>query len=115
VVVNVPAHPWLWSQADVELGHHRRYTRAALTKELAAAGLEPLLCTHVFSWLVPPTWLARRVVHRDRAELGLEQSSAPIDLAAAVLTWGERHLVGRLGLPLGTSVLCVAVRTQEAP
>src|SRR5262249_39082290 len=43
VVINVPAHPRLWSEADVVLGHHRRYLRASLTAELDAAGLEPEL------------------------------------------------------------------------
>jgi SAM-dependent methyltransferase len=112
LVINVPAHQWLWSEADVELGHHRRYTRAALHSELKAAGLEPVLLTHVFSWLVPPTWLVRKLVHRDRAELGLDRTSAVFDFAASVLTWIERQMLGRLALPVGTSVLCVAVRAK---
>ena len=27
LIVNVPAHQWLWSDADRLLGHERRYTR----------------------------------------------------------------------------------------
>jgi SAM-dependent methyltransferase len=109
VVVNVPAHPRLWSQADVELGHVQRYTRATLRRDLRAAGLEPVLLTHVFSWLVPPVWLTRRVVRPGTAELGLDQTSRLIDVASMVLTWIERQLLGRVPVPFGTSVLCVAV------
>lgn len=114
VVVNVPGHPRLWSQADVELGHVQRYTRSVLRRQLADAGLEPILMTHVFSWLVPPVWLARRVVKPSTAELGLDQTSPVIDVAGMVLTWFERQLLGRRSLPLGTSVLCVAVRDDAA-
>jgi dolichyl-phosphate beta-glucosyltransferase len=109
VVVNVPAHAWLWSTADVELGHHRRYTRRLLREHLAAAGLRPVLMSHVFSWLVPPVWVTRRLARPGEAALGLDQTSPLIDRASMLLTWSERQLLGRVGLPLGTSVLAVAV------
>jgi SAM-dependent methyltransferase len=109
VVVNVPAHPFLWSSADVELGHHRRYTRPVLREHLAAAGLRPVLMSHVFSWLVPPVWLTRRRASSGEEAMGLDRTSPLIDRASMVLTWGERQLLGRVGLPLGTSVLAVAV------
>jgi SAM-dependent methyltransferase len=114
LVVTVPAHRWLWSAADVELGHVRRYTRRLLREHLAAAGFEPVVLTHVFSWLVPPVW-ATRTRARDRAELGLDRTSAAIDRAAMALTWGERALVGRMPVPFGTSVLCVARRAAVHP
>ena len=107
LVVNVPAHQWLWSAADEELGHIRRYTRTRLERELAAAGLDPVLVTHVFSWLVPPVWFTRRL-SRQGAELGLDKTSPLIDRAAMVLTAAERALVGHARVPLGTSLLCVA-------
>jgi SAM-dependent methyltransferase len=108
VVVNVPAHRWLWSASDVVLGHHRRYTGAMLRGQLAEAGLAPVLLTHVFSWLVPPVWVKRRFAPGGQAELGLDQSGAVIDAAATVLTRLERTAVGRAALPFGTSLLCVA-------
>jgi SAM-dependent methyltransferase len=108
LVVNVPAHQWLWSRADEALGHVRRYTRERLQRELSAAGFEPVFATHVFSWLVPPVWATRRLSRGADAELGLDKTSPVIDRAAMVLTAAERSLVGRVGLPLGTSVLCVA-------
>jgi dolichyl-phosphate beta-glucosyltransferase len=107
VIVNVPAHRWLWSASDEVLGHRRRYSRAMLRAQLAAAGLEPVINTHVFSWLVLPVYVKRRIASQE-AELGLDQTSPLIDFAAMVLTRLERAIVGRASLPLGTSVLCVA-------
>ncbi len=110
LVVNVPAHQWLWSAADESLGHIRRYTRRSLRTELAEAGLEPMLLGHVFSWLVLPVWVTRRMAARGDAELGLDRRSFAIDRTAMVLTALERALLGRVSAPLGTSVLCVARR-----
>jgi SAM-dependent methyltransferase len=107
LVINVPAHQWLWSAADEALGHQRRYTRATLKAELTAAGFQPEISTHVFSWLVAPVWLTRRK-DSSGAELGLDRSSPMIELAAIVLTRLERALIGRVSIPFGTSVLSVA-------
>lgn len=108
LVVNVPAHRWLWSAADEHLGHHRRYTRHMLRRALIDADFDVVLCTHVFSWLVPPVWLRRRLARRDEPQLGLDAVGGPIDVAASVLTFGERQLIGRVELPFGTSILAVA-------
>jgi glycosyltransferase involved in cell wall biosynthesis len=109
LIVNVPAHTWLWSAADEFLGHIRRYTRPTLRADLQHAGFRPVVLTHVFSWLVAPVWLKRRFSNSQQAELGLDQSSPLLDVAAMVLTRLERGLIGRFPSPLGTSVLAVAV------
>ena len=115
LMITVPAHPWLWSAADEVLGHVRRYTRSALRTQLEATGFEVVLLTHVFSWLVPPVWLKRLVTAGGGAELGLDQASPVIDAAAVMLTGLERSVVGRVSLPFGTSVLCVARALGETP
>ena len=111
LVINVPAHAWLWSSADVHLGHHRRYDRRMLRSQLALAGFVPLLLSHVFSWLVPPVWVERRLRRQDAdaPPLGLDRSSFLIDRTAMVLTTIERLLLGRVPMPVGTSLLCVAI------
>lgn len=113
LVVNVPAHQWLWSAADESLGHVRRYDRHRLRRQLATAGLEPTVITHVFSWLVAPMLMTRRLARGGQAELGLDRTSMVIDRTAMVLTRLERALIGRASVPLGTSLLCVAVRPSE--
>jgi SAM-dependent methyltransferase len=112
LIVNVPAHMWLWSSADEFLGHARRYTKKTLRRDLEAAGFEPTVLTHVFSWLVLPVWIKRRFATSQQAELGLDQNSPWVARAAMVLTRLERGLIGRASSPVGTSVLCVAVAAR---
>jgi SAM-dependent methyltransferase len=113
LVVNVPAHQWLWSAFDDRVGHVRRYTPAALRADLAAVRFGPLLLTHIFSWLVPPMWLKRKLLSGGAVEIGHDQDSWAIDHAARALTFAERALLGRVALPIGTSVLCVATRAPR--
>jgi SAM-dependent methyltransferase len=48
LVVLGPAHPWLFSPFDAAIGHHRRYTRAAL-RALTPEGLVPVRCFYLDS------------------------------------------------------------------
>ncbi|MGI8685588.1 MAG: glycosyltransferase [Acidimicrobiales bacterium] len=115
LVVTVPAHQWLWSSADELLGHVRRYTRPILREQLRSAGFEPVVLTHVFSWLVAPVWLRRRLATTRDAQLGLDQKSAVLDRLAVVLTKVESAVTLRIPVPLGTSILCLAVKADVAP
>lgn len=69
--------------------------------------------SHVFSWLVPPVWLQRRLTRDPRRQLGLEATSPLIDRAAMVLTALEREVVGRVSLPFGTSILAVMAKAPD--
>jgi len=111
-VVTVPGHPWLWSRADDALGHQRRYARRSLRVELEAAGLRVEYVGHIFSWLVAPVWLRRRVMRPDSPELGLDTRGSVIDAIALVLTASERALLRFTSLPVGTSVLAIARRSE---
>jgi dolichyl-phosphate beta-glucosyltransferase len=108
LVVTVPAHESLWSGADELLGHVRRYNRQLLRDHLSSAGFAIERSTHVFSWLVLPVWLQRRLVSDRQRQLGLDQRSPLIDAAALVLSRTERAVTNTVSLPFGTSILCVA-------
>jgi SAM-dependent methyltransferase len=107
VVVGVPAHPRLWSQADELLGHVCRYTRPRLKEHLEQAGFQVLFSSHVFSWLVLPVWLQRRLATNADAQLGLDRTSLAVDRLALLLTRAEQKLIGRVSLPIGTSIVAV--------
>jgi dolichyl-phosphate beta-glucosyltransferase len=111
-VVTVPGHRWLWSRADDVLGHQRRYARRTLRTELETAGLRVEYIGHIFSWLVPPVWLRRRVMRPMSPELGLDTGGSIIDAMALVLTASERALLRFVSLPVGTSVLAIARRSE---
>lgn len=114
LIVNVPAHDWLWSNADEALGHARRYTRPLLRRHLEAAGLEVVWMSHIFSWLTVPVWLKRRIVPASEPQLGLDVGSPTLDRVSMFLTRIEWEIVRRVPLPIGTSVLCVARQATVA-
>ncbi|HUQ39484.1 MAG TPA: glycosyltransferase [Acidimicrobiales bacterium] len=114
LVVNVPAHQWLWSGADELLGHVRRYTRPMLRAQLEAAGFEVRWMSHVFSWLVLPVWVTRRFESDATRQLGLHTGSTALSVLAAVLTRLERLVLRVTKLPIGSSILCVAVPLNPA-
>ena len=89
LIINVPAHPRLWSSADEVLGHAKRYTRKSLRAELEQAGCRPIWSSDVFSWLVVPVWLRRRTRPSGEPQLGLDVSSPMIDRISMLLTRGE--------------------------
>jgi dolichyl-phosphate beta-glucosyltransferase len=114
LVVTVPAHRWLWSDADELLGHVRRYTRSLLRAHLAEAGFRPVHLSHVFGWLVGPVWLRRRLsTAGGEVQLGLDVQAPPLDRLTMMLTQLESAVTRVLPLPLGTSIICVAVKAGD--
>ena len=116
LVVTVPQHRWLWSQADEFAGHARRYTRRELTQRMLDAGFE-LLWTTSFVTLLLPLISTSRLITRRRPyslerELGLPRwidrlFERSLDLERAAMTRGA-------SLPAGGSLLVVARRPQIA-
>jgi SAM-dependent methyltransferase len=110
--ITVPALPWLWSHHDETHHHHRRYTRSALIDCLNQADLAPVSITYFNSILFPliAAWrLLRKLVRASPAP----EDSMPPALINRALTWifaGESHLLGRMSLPIGVSLLAVAER-----
>ena len=60
----VPAYPALWSVADLQAGHVRRYTMKGLRKTLSSAGFTIEFMTGCFAWLIPPIYLLRALPWR---------------------------------------------------
>jgi SAM-dependent methyltransferase len=119
LVLTVPAYRWLWSPHDVEMHHHRRYTRRDLVRRLRANGWEPRFATYFNSLLLPPIAAVRAVqrvrptgtsasdVDRSAGRGGriLEQ---PMRLEAALIRRGVRF-------PAGVSVGVVAGVAARVP
>lgn len=114
LIINVPAHPRLWSSADEVLGHAKRYTRKTLRAELEEAGCRLVWASHVFSWLFFPVWLRRRTRPSSEPQLGLNVSSPTIDRVSMLLTRLEWLVVSHVPLTFGTSLLCIARRADSA-
>jgi SAM-dependent methyltransferase len=120
--VTVPAYQALWSQEDVDAGHHRRYSRESLRSTLLTSGFVVEYLTGFFQFLLPAIFAVRVVPYR----IGLAKSPAPEEvtqqmakqhiprsssLSAMLRLFEQRELAAlqaRVPLRLGASWLLVA-------
>lgn len=113
LLITVPAFPFMWSAHDVVNHHHRRYTRKTLKKAIADAGLELELLSWFNSVLFPLAATARlwgRVTGKEDSDDALPP--APVNRLFEALFGLERHLVGRVWMPPGVSLVAV-IRPQS--
>lgn len=115
-LVTVPQHSWLWSGADDEACHVRRYSRKELRDKLEDAGFEVARITSFMSSLVPLMLLTRGLKGKGNADTYRENCRAS-ELKPGFLT---NFVLGRLiamerlwirmggNLPFGSSLLAVA-------
>ena len=113
LLVTVPQHPWMWSEADDYAEHQRRYTRRELIDKVEQAGFEVVLCTS-FLTLLFPGMAVSRLVRRKRQEfdpLAELKIGGLADWTFAKVCGAERWLIRRgLRFPFGGSLLLVAVK-----
>jgi SAM-dependent methyltransferase len=113
LVLTVPQHPWLWSEADAYAQHERRYTRRELVAKLHRAGFRIDRCTS-FVTLLMPLMIASRVRERTGASFDpLSEFRIPraLDRAFDAVARAEQALLARgVSLPVGGSLLAVARR-----
>jgi glycosyltransferase involved in cell wall biosynthesis len=110
-VIAVPAYNWLWTDRDVKLGHHRRYTARSLRVAVEAAGFRVERCTYFHSWLLPIAILLRKTPLALLLNSSEEEASASGPRMNAILNGFsilERGMLGRLDLPWGLSILLTA-------
>lgn len=114
IYLTVPAGRWLWSEADVQAGHFRRYTRASLRRALERGGFRPLFISKVFSLLPLPLFLCRSVPslfgHRRLPSRSYSSQHQPVGstLMERVWRWEVARLACGRSIPCGTSCLAVA-------
>lgn len=82
VVISVPAHPGLYTQHDVDLGHHRRYTQQTLAELQASAQLQTVERGGLFASLL----LARGAQKALELARGVRSKPAPAGLAEHIAT-----------------------------
>lgn len=114
LLVTVPAVPALWSSHD-ELHHHkRRYTRAGLADACHSAGLVVESISY-FNSLLFPLALAQRLAARltgNRQPIDA-LPAAPVNAVLRTIFAAERHVLGKIGFPIGLSLYAVARRADS--
>ncbi|TCP33148.1 class I SAM-dependent methyltransferase [Sphingomonas sp. BK235] len=109
ILIAVPAHQWMWSAHDVVNHHHRRYSKPTLVRAIRAAGLRERGLTYFNSLLFPLAAAARvagRLTGRDDSDDS--PPAAPLNALFERIFRVERHLVGRVPMPIGVSILTLA-------
>jgi len=123
LVVTVPAHPFLFDEADVLAFHRRRYRRRDLGDRMKRAGFELRLLTHFMSPLVPMLMAARPIgrVLRGKGKTAADQRKAEMGVTPVLNSFMrgvlalERRALRAARMPFGTSLLAVAARSGAAP
>ncbi len=122
--ITVPAGRLLWSNDDVNAGHHRRYSLRTLTSRLSAQGFVIDYTTYFFTLLpLPilifralPTLLGmrrRRNLKRIKKE-HLGGKSPFAQFAAVLLDWEARRIRHGKAMNFGASCLAVASRDKNS-
>ncbi len=109
VLITVPAHAWLWSAHDVVNHHQRRYSKALLRGAIERAGLRVDLMTYFNSLLFPVAAAARfmgRLTGREDSDDS--PPPAPLNALFGCIFRLERHLVGRVPMTPGVSLVALA-------
>jgi SAM-dependent methyltransferase len=110
LLITVPALPSLWGGQDVISHHRRRYTKATLLRTFERAGLPSPRVSYFNTLLFPPVaavrWTRRAMgmAARPRADFEDSAPGAVNNILASIFSV-ERHLVPRMRLPVGVSLL----------
>lgn len=109
ILIAVPAHQWMWSAHDVVNHHHRRYSKATLKTAIERAGLKPDKLGY-FNTLLFPLAAAARIAGRMTGRDDSDDSppAKPLNTMFEAIFRLERHLVGRLPMPPGVSLVTLA-------
>lgn len=113
ILLTVPANRWMWSAHDTVHHHFRRYNGGTLRAVIRKTGLKAEMLSH-FNTILFPLAAAFRLAGKltGREEADDAQPAAPLNDAFTGLFGLERHLVGRVPMPFGVSL--VAVLSSES-
>ncbi len=109
ILITVPAHQWMWSAHDVVNHHKRRYSKKTLVAALDKAGLAYRKLGW-FNSLLFPVAVAARFAGKLTGKDDSDDSPPPkwLNSAFEKIFALERHMVGRVPLPPGLSLIVLA-------
>ena len=109
LMCSVPAYQWLWSPRDEHHQHYRRYSRKRFVELMKATGLNLEMISFFNTWLFPLA-AAGRFAAKLRKSAGMKDLRVPphpVNATLSTMFASERHLLGRVSLPFGLSLIGV--------
>ena len=109
ILITVPAHQWMWSAHDVINHHKRRYSKASFEALLEKTGLKGRKLGYFNSLLFPVAVAARfagKLMGKDDSDDS--PPPKPLNTLFEGIFRLERHMVGRMPLPPGLSLITLA-------
>lgn len=120
--LTVPAYQFLWSQADVEGGHFRRYTLSNLKKKMRHSGFDISYSSYIFSYLPIPLFLLRTLSYKlnfvksSASDNTKKDHSPPKGISSKILNllhnWELKKIRAKKRLSFGGSCMMTAQKTQ---
>lgn len=106
VLITVPAHPWLYSRWDEQLGHYRRYTVQRFRQDAAAAGFRIAWLNYWNSFTFPAAVAVRgwEKVFPSRTQPDFPEISSLTNRALLGVAAAERWCLQYFGVPTGLSL-----------
>lgn len=114
LLLTVPALPSLWSNWDVLLGHHRRYTKASLASAVELTDFEIIERSYLFPELIPLGWWRRFRERAGAVDAGddAEFPDLPDPLNEVLYSFASATKATRRLWPAGTSLFAVLRRSS---
>lgn len=114
LLITVPAFPWMWTKQDDLLHHKRRYVFQNLHQVVDTAGYKVSLINY-FNFFLFPLIAGIRLILGLFNQGGNETTMPPklINQLLIFLFAFERHLIGRIFLPFGVSLLLLAQKKEK--
>jgi SAM-dependent methyltransferase len=113
ILLTVPAFPLFWSRHDEKHHHFRRYTKKTLGEAARNASLNVEFNCYFNSLLLPLVLISRGV----KKLSGQESPDETLPpgwlnwLLHKIFAW-ERHLIGRISMPAGLSLVAVLAKKR---
>lgn len=111
--ISVPQYSWMWSNADEEAFHKRRYSRKELKNKLHQTGFRVLYCGSFMFTLFPFMYVSRILIKNKKGN-GAELEISPyINHLFRFFSRLDVFLISAcLQLPFGGSIMCVAKKVS---
>lgn len=111
LLLTVPINKWMWTAHDAAHHHHRRYTKPEIVALAREAGFGIELVSPFNTILFPPIAAVRllgKLTGRESADDAMP--GAAVNGLFRTLFGLEKHLLGRVPLPFGVSLVAVLRR-----